>query len=321
MIPLTQEISWARRLKVRHLEVLMVLTEAATLTGAAEQMHMTQSAMSHWLKDLEDMIGAPLFVRGRRLRLTPAGEVLHRHAVRILGDVRRTHADLASVVAGAVGHLRVGTVHSGQAVLLPRAIVAFQQAAPDVSIRTAEAPLQQLFDGLERRDLDLVIVPIDSRLQRPGLRHEALLQDSMEVVVGPDHPLLPPHGAPVDWPALQDYPWVVPPLGTLMHERLHGALVAAGLSIRTQVESGSIIVVEALLRSTHYVSVLAGQMARHLQALGVLRILPMGAVQPFATVGVVWDAAQATPLTEQFVATLRAQAAQEPATVPPPPAA
>ena len=64
MIQLIQPISWARSLKVHHLEILMMLAESATLTHAAQRMHMTQSAMSHWLKNLEDLIGAPLFIRG-----------------------------------------------------------------------------------------------------------------------------------------------------------------------------------------------------------------------------------------------------------------
>jgi DNA-binding transcriptional LysR family regulator len=306
MIQPLQPLSWARRLKVHHLEILMVLAESTTLTHAAERMHMTQSAMSHWLKDLEDLIGAPLFVRGRRLALTPAGDVLHRHAVRILGDVRRTQADLASVVAGAVGHLRVGTVHSGQASLLPGAIAAFQQQAEGVSIRTAEGPLSDLFEALERRDLDLVIVPIDNRAYRPDLRHEVLLEDTMEVVVGPSHPLAGASG--VEWPALKEYPWIVPPVGTLMHQRLGSTLVAAGVSILPRVESGSIVTIEALLRGTRYVSVLAGLMARHLQALGALRIVAMREPQAFGTIGVVWEGASATPLVEQFIDVLRVKA-------------
>jgi DNA-binding transcriptional LysR family regulator len=301
-----QPISWGRRLKVHHLEILLVLAGSATLTGAAQRMHMTQSAMSHWLKDLEDLIGAPLFIRGRKLALTPAGEVLHRHALRILGDVRRTQADLASVVAGAVGHLRVGTVHSGQASLLPGAIAAFQRQADGVSIRTAEGTLRDLFEGLERRDLDLVIVPIDNRLYRPDLRHEVLLEDTMEVVVGPAHPLA--DRSDVGWEALQAYPWIVPPVGTLMHHRLGSALVGAGVSILPRVESGSIVTVQALLRSTDCVSVLAGLMARHLQALGLLRVVAMREPHAFGTIGVVWEAAGASALVEQFIDVLRVQA-------------
>lgn len=51
------QVAWARRLKVKHLESFMVLDEAGTLTEAPARLRMTQSAMSHWLADLEDLVG------------------------------------------------------------------------------------------------------------------------------------------------------------------------------------------------------------------------------------------------------------------------
>jgi DNA-binding transcriptional LysR family regulator len=147
---------------------------------------------------------------------------------------------------------------------------------------------------------------IDSRLSRPNLKHEVLVVDTMEVVVGPTHALA--QCSEVNWTVLQDYPWIVPPLGTLMHERLGSALVAAGISIMPRVESGSLIMVEALLRSTPYVSVLAGLVARHLQDLGILRIVAMREPQAFGTIGVVWDSGNVSPMMEQFISVLRAQA-------------
>ena len=83
-------IAWARRLKLRHLEIFLTLASAGSVTAAARLMHMTQPAVSHWLSDIEDLVGTPLFLRNRGLRLTEAGEVLARHARRMLGDLRRT---------------------------------------------------------------------------------------------------------------------------------------------------------------------------------------------------------------------------------------
>ena len=73
---------------------------------------MTQPAVSHWLSDIEDLVGTPLFLRNRGLRLTEAGEVLARHARRMLGDLRRTSEEIESVKSGIAGRLHVGTVLS-----------------------------------------------------------------------------------------------------------------------------------------------------------------------------------------------------------------
>ena len=75
------QVAWARRLKVKHLESFMVMDEAGTLTEAAAQMHMTQSAMSHWLADLA---GGPLL---------GAGEILLLASLPILATI------LATIVA------------------------------------------------------------------------------------------------------------------------------------------------------------------------------------------------------------------------------
>ena len=65
MIDRFEGTSWARRVKVRHLESFLVLDEAGTLTAAAARLHMTQSAMSHWLAELESVVDTVLVVRGR----------------------------------------------------------------------------------------------------------------------------------------------------------------------------------------------------------------------------------------------------------------
>ena len=66
MIDRFEGTSWARRVKVRHLESFLVLDEAGTLTAAAARLHMTQSAMSHWLAELESVVDTALVVRGAR---------------------------------------------------------------------------------------------------------------------------------------------------------------------------------------------------------------------------------------------------------------
>ena len=103
------DIPWARRLKLRHLEVFLAVHETGSLTAAAARLHMTQPALSHWLSDLEGVLGRPLFIRDRRLTLTREGEVLRMHAVRMLGDVYRTDEELKAVQSGLRGRLHVGS--------------------------------------------------------------------------------------------------------------------------------------------------------------------------------------------------------------------
>ena len=123
-------IAWARRLKLRHLEIFLTLASAGSVTAAARLMHMTQPAVSHWLSDIEDLVGTPLFLRNRGLRLTGSrrspGAACAPHAGRSAAHQR----EIESVKSGIAGRLHVGTVLSASPVLLPRAIAALQREFP-----------------------------------------------------------------------------------------------------------------------------------------------------------------------------------------------
>jgi DNA-binding transcriptional LysR family regulator len=307
MQPTNENALWARRLKVRHLESFLVMARCATLTEAAEVMHMTQSAMSHWLAELESVVGSVLVKRGRRVQLTAAGQAVQRLALRVLGDMERTRQELDSIARGAVGRLHVGTVTSGMAGLLPNAISAFQQVFPDVAISVIEGHFDSLLEGIEKRNVDVAIGTIDDRAHREGLLNEILMQDEMAVVVGAEHPISTRQD--VDWKDLYEYRWIMPPRGTLMRTRLDAVLLAqGGAGILPKVETGSVLTIEALLRRGNYVSVLSGGIAMHLQALGLLTIVPLATKAALAPVGMVWNASGQHEILEAFLSSLREEA-------------
>ncbi len=132
-------VAWARRLRMRHLESFLVLIDAGTLTLAADRLHMTQSAVSHWLGEMEELVGARLVLRGKQMRLTPAGEAVRKLALRVLGEVSRTNDELVSLERGEVSRLHIGSVTAGIAHLLPRAILAFQKDEGNVASRFRRA--------------------------------------------------------------------------------------------------------------------------------------------------------------------------------------
>src|SRR5437667_10965508 len=127
MNPSSDTALWARRLRMRHLESFLVLHDAGTLTQAAQRLHMTQSAVSHWLSEMEDLVGARLVVRGKQVRLTAAGDAVRKLALRVLGEVNRTNDELLSIAKGEVARLHVGTVTAGGADLVGRTILAFHR--------------------------------------------------------------------------------------------------------------------------------------------------------------------------------------------------
>ncbi|BFO56172.1 LysR family transcriptional regulator [Acidovorax sacchari] len=296
-----EHVAWARRLKIRHLESFLVLDEAGTLTEAAARMHMTQSAMSHWLADLEELVGMPLVTRGRRIQLTPAGVIMKRLAVGVLGDISRTQLELGAVAAGRSARLHIGSVWAGVARGVPQALAQFQALHPYISVTVSESPFGNLLEGLENRQLDVVVGSLDARAWQGRLDHRELFEDTVCLVVGRASRFWDAPG-PVRLADLLQEDWIMPPKGTLMRSQLDTALLDSGASwLLPRVETAAITTLQALLHQGDYVGVCSGAMAEYQATLGNLRMLPLDRVIPFGPVGVVWSRDHASEAVRLFV--------------------
>src|SRR5215211_7095052 len=89
-------------LDLRHFRLVAAMADAGGQTRAAQRLHLTQSALSHQLRELESRIGAPLFIRGsRRMVLTPVGDRILASARRVLHEVESLERELvAETTAG-----------------------------------------------------------------------------------------------------------------------------------------------------------------------------------------------------------------------------
>src|SRR6476646_10252520 len=95
---------------VRHLRLIAAVAEVGSLTRAGDRLHLTQSALSHQLRDIESRLGAALFLRvGKRLVLTPAGERLLATARDVLGRLDETETAIREVGKDGAGLLRLTT--------------------------------------------------------------------------------------------------------------------------------------------------------------------------------------------------------------------
>ena len=300
--------SWARRLKVRHLESFLVLDEAGTLTRAAERLHMTQSAMSHWLAELESVAGTPLVVRGRKVQLTPAGHLLKRLAVNVLGDISRTGREMQAVAQGRVPRLNVGSVWAGIAGGLPEAVSAFQRTHADVAVSIHDGPFDNLLKGLETRALDAVIGVLDARAHQPGLEHEVLFEDRVAIVVGQGSK----HWAHSDALSFRDVlheQWVMPPGGTLTRMQMDAFLIEQGASwLVPRAETASLAMMQALLHKGDYVGVCSESMADYQASIGMFRKIRIESSIRFGPITVMWNSEHVAATLRDFIGCLVAHA-------------
>jgi DNA-binding transcriptional LysR family regulator len=144
--------------EVRHLAALDAIDSERSYRGAAERLGYVQSSVSQQISTLERLVGARLVERSTGqsvIGLTHAGELLLRHAHRILGTLTAAQADLDALTNRGASSVRVGAFQSAAARILPGALASLATASPDVRVDVAETPSDdELFDAVAGGEVD-----------------------------------------------------------------------------------------------------------------------------------------------------------------------
>ncbi len=174
-------------LEVRHLSLVNEIASTGSVTRAAERLHLTQSALSHQLRDIESRLGIQLFLRlGKRMVLTPPGERVLGTAKRVLDELGRAEEDLKLMSQDGKGVLRLCTQCNTGYHWLPPLLQSFHRKYPGVDVQiivtATERPIEALLDG----QIDLAVVTSEVTDRR--LQLVPLFEDELVAVVAPTHP-------------------------------------------------------------------------------------------------------------------------------------
>src|SRR6185295_10200313 len=123
-------------LEIRHLRLIVAVSEEKGVTKAGERLHLTQSALSHQLRDIEERLGTPLFLRmNKKMILTQAGERLLQTAHRVLDELKRTEEHISQIAADKQGTIRISTECYTCYHWLPDLLKDFNQKYPGVEVK------------------------------------------------------------------------------------------------------------------------------------------------------------------------------------------
>lgn len=176
------------KLDIRHLKLMVAVTEAQSVTKAGERLHLTQSALSHQLRDLEERLGTPLFLRlNRRMIPTPAGERLLTSARQVLDELQRAEEDLSQMASNKRGTLRLSTECYTCYHWLPEKLKDFSRRFPEVEVKIVVEATRQPIEALLGGRLDLAVVSSIQRDKR--LTYRPLFDDELVAILPPEHPL------------------------------------------------------------------------------------------------------------------------------------
>ena len=279
--------AWIRRIRLRHLEVLLTIHRHGSLTAAAAALEITQPAVSQWLADIEAAAGVRLFERGRRLRPTPLAAPILAHAERVLQDARRALAEVQALRSGGAGRVRIGAMSVAAAALVPAAVLRLRAAAPGIEVSLVQDIAATLWTLFERDELDLLVTRLDARALASGLPHRRLFADRHRVVCSKKHPLATRRR--VSWRDAARYPWLMPPAGTPLHEAVSATFAAAGAPPPPVLLTSTSLGANArLLQDSDVLGVQSGAVAAESLAQGRLVALPLTLVHDTGDVGLVW---------------------------------
>ncbi|MEW6737863.1 MAG: LysR family transcriptional regulator [Acidobacteriota bacterium] len=175
-------------LEIRHLRLIMAIAEEGSVTRAGDRLHLTQSALSHQLRDAEEKLGTPLFLRlNKRLILTPAGEKLLGWSYKILDSLQRASEDIKQISSNKQGVLRISTGCYTCYHWLPTVLKPFHKKYPRVDVQivveATDEPIEALLDG----KIDMAIISWQVRDRRINLH--PIFKDELVAAMHPDHPL------------------------------------------------------------------------------------------------------------------------------------
>ena len=175
-------------LEIRHLRLVRAIAEEGGPTRAAARLHLTQSAVSHQLAELEGRLGVPLFARvRRRLQLTSAGQRLLAFSQTALADFARVERELTDTGTRKREILRLATECLTCYHWLPSVLPELQRDHPHVSVRIVIEATRRPVAALLRGELELAVV--SSPVRERSLTVEKLFDDEWAVILPPGHPL------------------------------------------------------------------------------------------------------------------------------------
>ncbi|MGC0151100.1 LysR family transcriptional regulator [Chromobacterium vaccinii] len=171
-----------------HLAIVRAVDQHGSLTAAAAQLHLTQSALSHTVRKLEDQLGVAIWRReGRSLQPTQAGEYLLAAANRLLPQLTHVEERLKQFALGESGALRIGMECHPCYQWLLKIVSPYLAAWPAVDVDVKQKFQFGGIGALFGYEIDMLVTP--DPLYKPGLRFEPVFDYEQVLVVGPGHPL------------------------------------------------------------------------------------------------------------------------------------
>ena len=165
---------------LKDMRAFFAIVEEGNISHAAQRLGIAQPALSRQMKRLEEKLEVKLFERGsRRIRLTEAGRVLYDRVENILGMVDGTVREITEIGTGSKGSIRIGTITTSGAMILPELISEYRRTYPNVTFEIWESEGARILELLDSHIIEIAI----TRTQVDNLSYELLVLPNEPLVM------------------------------------------------------------------------------------------------------------------------------------------
>lgn len=288
---------------IDKLEFLIALAQEQHFGRAAETCGVTQPTLSAGIKQLEEMLGVLLVQRGSRfLGFTPEGQRALDWARRIVGDSRAMRQEIKALKEGLVGHLRIAAIPTALA-MVAQLTTPYRQHHPDVSFTVFSRTSIEILTLLDNLEVDAGITYLDNE-PVGRVRSVPLYQEEYRLITSADSPL--GDRDKVSWEEVGQIPLCLLTPDMQNRRIIDRYLRAAGCNPEPTLESNSIIVLFAHVRTKRWATVMPAKLAETLGLTDTIRAIPIVSNESYPTVGLIIPYREPmTPLTAALVAEAR----------------
>jgi DNA-binding transcriptional LysR family regulator len=258
----------------RLLMLFLTVAEHRNITAAARALNITQPALTRSIKQLEAIIGVPLFERlPTGVVLTREGEILARRVKLMDLEYRHALAEISAFEQGLAGELRIGAGPVWITTILPKVVTTFHGAYPKIKVRLTSGVINTLVPALMDGEIDLICSTLDFPSQ-PEIVKEPLIKIRHAVVARESHPLF--GRGPASAEDLSGYPWLVLANDEVGTSRVGSYFVANGLEppvIAVETTASGML---KILREGDFLAHFPDQMLEDVEKFGLCRIAHEG---------------------------------------------
>lgn len=219
----------------RQMRVFEAVVKHLSFTLAAQELHLTQPAVSMQIRQFEEAVGLPLFEQlGKKIYLTQAGKDMHRYCRNIAHELREAEEVIAQLKGGQRGHLDISVATTAN-YFATRLLASFARSHPDITFSLDVTNRASLLQQLEQNEKDMVIMGRPP--EEMHLETHVFMENPLVVIASPNHPLA--NKKNIELSDLENEIFVVRESGSGTRIAMQRFLAEHGVTINTGMEMTS----------------------------------------------------------------------------------